>query len=104
VFLLATAKSTTEGSRRPRKPPQVDASPLRRVIFAAAAVMVACSSLRTLRPLPPKEMASFWCRGYVSTLPDRLTCFPGLHASGRSRRMVSRSLAAQVLPSISFSH
>ncbi|EON34134.1 MMPL domain-containing protein [Gordonia terrae C-6] len=106
VFLLATAKEHLERSGHPATA-QVDGmAHSGRIIFAAAAVMVAVFFTFALaEPLPPKEMGIILG---VAVLLDavliRLTLLPALlRITGRAAWWTPAWLR-RVLPSISFSH
>ncbi len=106
VFLLATAKEHYERSGDPSTA-QVDGmAHSGRIIFAAAAVMVAVFFTFALaEPLPPKEMGIILG---VAVLLDavliRLTLLPALlRITGRAAWWTP-SWLRRILPSISFSH
>ncbi|MFC9980337.1 MMPL family transporter [Gordonia sp. NPDC127522] len=106
VFLLATAKEHHERSGDPSTA-QVDGmAHSGRIIFAAAAVMVAVFFTFALaEPLPPKEMGIILG---VAVLLDavliRLTLLPALlRITGRAAWWTP-SWLRRILPSISFSH
>ena len=106
VFLLATAKEHYERSGDPKKA-QVDGlAHSGRVIFAAAAVMVAVFFTFALSdPLPPKEMGIILG---VAVLLDafliRLILLPVLLRLSGHAAWWSPSWLRRVLPSIHFSH
>ena len=106
VFLLATAKEHYERSGDPSTA-QVDGmAHSGRIIFAAAAVMVAVFFTFALaQPLPPKEMGIILG---VAVLLDavliRLTLLPALlRITGRAAWWTP-SWLRRILPSVSFKH
>ena len=106
VFLLASAKEHYEASRDPREAMVGALAHSGRVIFAAAAVMVAVFFTFSLSgPLPPKEMGIVLG---VAVLLDaflvRLVLLPVLlRLTGRAAWWTPRWLR-RVLPDIHFSH
>ncbi|MFZ2512345.1 MAG: MMPL family transporter [Gordonia sp. (in: high G+C Gram-positive bacteria)] len=106
VFLLATAKEHYEHSADPHQA-QIDAMAYSgRVIFAAAAVMVAVFFTFALAdPLPPKEMGIILgVAVLLDALLIRLVLLPAiLRISGKGAWWSPRWLD-QVLPKISFKH
>lgn len=106
VFLLATAKEHYEHHADPRQA-QVDAMAYSgRIIFAAAAVMVAVFFTFALaEPLPPKEMGIILG---VAVLLDavliRLVLLPAILRISGSRAWWSPGWLDRMLPEISFKH
>jgi RND superfamily putative drug exporter len=106
VFLLASAREHWERTRDPRAAAVGGLADSGRVIFAAAAVMVAVFFTFALSgPLPPKEMGVILG---VSVLLDamlvRLVLLPALmRAFGRSAWALPRPIA-RVLPKVRFGH
>lgn len=106
VFLLATAKEHYEHHENPRQA-QIDAMAYSgRIIFAAAAVMVAVFFTFALaEPLPPKEMGIILG---VAVLLDavliRLVLLPTILRISGSGAWWSPRWLDQVLPKISFKH
>ena len=106
VFLLASAKEHYEGSGDPREAMVGSLAHSGRVIFAAAAVMVAVFFTFSLSgPLPPKEMGIVLG---VAVLLDaflvRLVLLPVLlRLTGRAAWWSPRWLR-RVLPAVRFSH
>jgi RND superfamily putative drug exporter len=106
VFLLATAKEHWDRSHDPRAAAVGGLADSGRVIFAAAAVMVAVFFTFALSgPLPPKEMGVILG---VSVLLDamlvRLVLLPALmRAFGRHAWTLPRRLG-RVLPAVRFGH
>ena len=97
VFLLATAKEHYEHSHDP-KTAQIDGmAHSGRVIFAAAAVMVAVFFTFALAdPLPPKEMGIILGgRCPARRPPDPARVVAGPASTGRTRRVVVTRLAAE---------
>jgi len=106
VFLLATARAHWDRTHDPREPAVGGLADSGRVIFAAAAVMVAVFFTFALSgPLPPKEMGVILG---VSVLLDamlvRLVLLPALmRAFGRHAWALPRRLD-RVLPAVRFGH
>jgi RND superfamily putative drug exporter len=106
VFLLATAKEHWDRSRDPRAAVVGGLAQSGRVIFAAAAVMVAVFFTFSLSgPLPPKEMGVILG---VSVLLDamlvRLILLPALlRVFGRHAWALPRPLD-RILPAVRFGH
>ncbi|AHH19600.1 putative membrane protein, MMPL family [Nocardia nova SH22a] len=106
VFLLATAKEHYERTGDPGRALVDGLAHSGRVIFAAAAVMVAVFFTFALaEPLPPKEMGVILG---VAVLLDaavvRLVLLPVLLRLGGHRAWWSPRWLRRVLPSISFAH
>ncbi|WP_346742269.1 MMPL family transporter [Rhodococcoides fascians] len=106
VFLLATAKEHYEKTGDPKAAHVDGLAHSGRVIFAAAAVMVAVFFTFALSdPLPPKEMGIILG---VAVLLDafliRLILLPVLLRSSGHAAWWSPAWLRRVLPSISFSH
>ena len=106
VFLLASAKEHYEGSGNPREAMVGALAHSGRVIFAAAAVMVAVFFTFALAgPLPPKEMGIVLG---VAVLLDaflvRLVLLPVvLRLTGRAAWW-SPAWLRRILPDVHFSH
>jgi RND superfamily putative drug exporter len=106
VFLLATAKEHWDRTRDPRAAVVGGLAQSGRVIFAAAAVMVAVFFTFALSgPLPPKEMGVILG---VSVLLDamlvRLVLLPALlRLFGRHAWALPRPLG-RLLPNVRFGH
>ncbi|MEV5651014.1 MMPL family transporter [Nocardia sp. NPDC052254] len=106
VFLLATAKEHYERTGDPSRALVDGLAHSGRVIFAAAAVMVAVFFTFALAdPLPPKEMGVILG---VAVLLDaavvRLVLLPVLLRLGGHRAWWSPRWLRRILPSISFAH
>ncbi len=106
VFLLATAKEHYERTGDPGRALVDGLAHSGRVIFAAAAVMVAVFFTFALAdPLPPKEMGVILG---VAVLLDavvvRLALLPALLRLGGHRAWWSPRWLRRILPSISFAH
>jgi RND superfamily putative drug exporter len=106
VFLLSSAKEHWDRSRSPREAMTQGLAHSGRVIFAAAAVMVAVFFTFALSgPLPPKEMGVvLGVAVLLDALLVRLLLVPVLlRLSGRAAWYLPRWLA-RILPTIRFGH
>ena len=106
VFLLASAKEHYERSGDPREAMVGSVAHSGRVIFAAAAVMVAVFFTFALSgPLPPKEMGVvLGLAVLLDALLVRLMLLPVLlRWTGRAAWATPRWLR-RVLPKVTFSH